>query len=233
MLASREDIDPEFYPFRDRIRGFTMTSLERQYALYKAVQYVCDFRIEGSFVECGVYRGGSSLLAALTFAERQDLRDLWLYDTFAGMTAPTEFDVKPGRTIERTSAEFAERQRDDHNDWCYASLADVKTCLARASYPAGKLHFVAGDVKKTIPGTMPDKICILRLDTDFYDSTKHELEHLYDRLVSGGILIIDDYGAWEGARKAVDEYFAVLERPPLLIRIDETARVAQKPCADP
>lgn len=228
QLATR-DIEPQFNEYRAHIHGYTMTSLDRQYALYKAVHFVCDKKIEGSFVECGVYRGGSSLLAALVFAGRDEFRDLWLYDTFAGMTPPTEHDIKSGATVDQTNAIFAEMQRSDHNEWCYASLDDVKSCLAKANYPAEKLHYVVGDVTKTIPGSVPEKISILRLDTDFYDSTKHELEYLYDRLVPGGILIVDDYGSWEGARKAIDEYFAGMANAPFLVRVDSTGRVGQKP----
>ena len=111
----------------------------------------------------------------------------------------------------------------------YASLADVKQCLALANYPEDKVRYVVGDVVKTLAGNKPEQIAILRLDTDFYDSTKAELEQLYGLLSPGGILIIDDYGSWDGARKAVDEFNAALPRPLFLARIDETGRIAQKP----
>src|SRR6476469_8827001 len=94
LAKKTEDIEASFWPYRDQIRGYTMTSVERQYALYTALHYVHDRRIEGAFVECGVYRGGSSLLAALVLRDLGDFRDLWLYDTFAGMTPPTQFDMK-------------------------------------------------------------------------------------------------------------------------------------------
>ncbi|WP_423141285.1 TylF/MycF/NovP-related O-methyltransferase [Parablastomonas sp. CN1-191] len=230
LTAETTDFDPAFFPLAAQVRGFTMTSQLRQYALFRAAKFVTAKRIEGAFVECGVWRGGSSLLAALTFKHLGDQsRDLWLYDTFAGMTAPTVFDAKPGKTPESTVVNFKAQQKDDHNAWCYASLEDVKGCLARADYPADKLHYVVGDVTSTLPGNLPGKIAILRLDTDFYDSTKAELEHLYALLKPGGILILDDYGGWDGARKAVDEFLAAQPTPVFLARVDETARIAQKP----
>ena len=223
------DFDPAFFPLAQTVHGYTMTSPQRQYALYQAVQFVVANKIAGSFVECGVYRGGSSLLAALAFAELGDRRDLWLYDTFAGMTPPTEFDAKHNRSVESTAEYFRQSDAGDHNEWCYASLADVKQCLALANYPEDKVRYVVGDVVKTLAGNKPEQIAILRLDTDFYDSTKAELEQLYGLLSPGGILIIDDYGSWDGARKAVDEFNAALPRPLFLARIDETGRIAQKP----
>jgi len=224
-----DDFDPRFFRHSEKIRPYTATSVQRQYALYQAVQYVVANQIPGSFVECGVFRGGSSLLAALAFSELGDRRDLWLYDTFAGMTPPTEFDSKRNLSAERTAEHFENLESGDHNEWCYASLEDVKRCLAIAGYPNDKVHYVVGDVAKTLAETKPGQISILRLDTDFYDSTKAELEHLYDLLAPGGILLIDDYGSWDGARKAVDEYLATLPRPLFLARIDETGRIAQKP----
>jgi O-methyltransferase len=85
---------------------------------------------------------------------------------------------------------------------------------------------VKGKVEDTIPANIPERIALLRLDTDFYRSTRHELEHLYPRLERGGVLIIDDYGAYVGARQATDEYFA--SRPFLLNRIDEHVRCGVK-----
>ena len=228
FAGDTEDFDPGFHPHAAKVFGYTMTSVHRQHALYEAVKFVVANKIPGSFVECGVYRGGSSLLAALAFSEFGDRRDLWLYDTFAGMTPPTEFDSKRNLSAERTVEHFEKSNSGDHNEWCFASLDDVKACLALANYPTEKVHYVVGDVSKTLLDTKPGQIAILRLDTDFYDSTKAELEQLYDLLSPGGILIIDDYGSWDGARKAVDEYNVSLSRPLFLARIDETCRIAQK-----
>jgi hypothetical protein len=104
----------------------------------------------------------------------------------------------------------------------------VKETLRATGYPAERLHFVVGPVEETIPREVPPGIALLRLDTDWYESTKHELEHLYPLLADGGALIIDDYGHWEGCKRAVDEYFAASPPPVLLSRIDYTGRVAIK-----
>jgi hypothetical protein len=90
----------------------------------------------------------------------------------------------------------------------------------------GRIHFHTGMVEDTIPRLAPERIAILRLDTDWYVSTKHELEWLWPRLSSGGVLIIDDYGHFTGARKAVDEFFG---GQTFLFRIDYTGRLVTKP----
>ena len=110
-----------------------------------------------------------------------------------------------------------------------AGFDEVRRNLASTGYPSDRLHFIRGRVEDTIPASAPESIALLRLDTDWYESTRHELTHLYPRLVRGGVLIIDDYGHWQGARQATDEYFSVLGSPVLLHRIDYTGRIAVKP----
>ena len=100
--------------------------------------------------------------------------------------------------------------------------------MLSTGYDIARTHFVAGDVEQTIPGVVPEQISLLRLDTDWYESTRHELKHLYPRLIRGGVLIIDDYGHWKGARQAVDEYLAETGAKLLLNRIDYTGRAAVK-----
>jgi hypothetical protein len=208
-----------------RVAPFTMTSPERIAALVDAARYVAAADVPGAIVECGVWRGGSMMAAALALLEAGDLRDLYLFDTFAGMTAPTADDVDNDGIA--AAGFYADSMADDHNTWCYASLGDVRANLLSTGYPAEKCHFVKGDVLRTIPiGDMPD-IAILRLDTDWYESTRHELAHLYPRLSRSGVLIIDDYGHWQGCRKAVDEYFSA--RPLFMFRIDYTGRMAVRP----
>jgi O-methyltransferase len=183
--------------------------------------------VPGDFVECGVWRGGSSMLTALTLNRLGDSeRRLYLYDTFAGMPEPGELEVDAlGHSARQ---QWSSEQRGDVNDWCYASLTEVRQNLLSTGFPAERLNLVEGLVEETIPGTAPDRIAVLRLDTDWYESTRHELEHLYPRLREGGVLILDDYGHWEGARRAVDEYFGVQAPHLLLNRIDYTGRVAVK-----
>ena len=164
------------------------------------------------------------MAAALALRETNDLRDLYLFDTFAGMTTPTDNDVDYSGTP--AMGRYAESMATDHNEWCYASLEDVRANMASTEYPGDKCHFVKGNVLETLPSGGPDQIAILRLDTDWYESTLHELKHLYPKLSTGGVLIIDDYGHWRGCQKAVDEYFA--EGGPFLGRIDATGKIAIK-----
>jgi O-methyltransferase len=212
------------------VAEYTMTGPERVAALVNAVRYVVANGVEGDFVECGVWRGGSAMAAALVLKELGDeRRHLYLYDTFEGMSAPTDADVaidgKPA------APKFADRKLgEDSSDWCRSPLDDVRRNLDSTGYPAANLHFIKGKVEATLPDEMPrGAIAILRLDTDWYESTRHELTHLYPRLVRGGVLIIDDYGHWLGARKAVDEFLAETRQPLLLNRVDDTARIAVKP----
>ena len=227
-------MSPAFIAMVKRCMPCTMTTPARQFALHKAIGHIVRAGIEGDYVECGVWRGGASMMAALSLIEAGDTtRTLWLYDTFAGMTQPTEHDARikvdgsgHGRiTMDKWLAE----QRDGFNNWCYASLEDVTENMRSTGYPSENLRFIKGMVERTIPGTIPERIALLRLDTDFYESTLHEMRHLYPRLAPGGVLIIDDYGVWRGSKLAVDEYFQEIGEPVLLTSVDETAVVAVKP----
>jgi O-methyltransferase len=221
------DLEPAFLDIYAQCQAFTMTSIERMYALYQGIQYVVKRDIPGDFVECGVWKGGSAMLMAKTLIqlERSD-RTIYLYDTYAGMAEPGEYDVSI--TGKRADKLWAQSQRDGANGWCYESLPHVRQNLLRTAYPEDRLQFVRGPVEETIPGVMPERIALLRLDTDWYESTRHELTHLYPRLTTGGILLIDDYGHWQGARQAVDEYFRDHASPLMLSRIDYTGRIAVK-----
>jgi O-methyltransferase len=229
-MSHQFDLEPEFLELHELCREHTMTSLERMYALWSATRYVAENGLAGDFVECGVWRGGSVMLMALTLLRLGDTsRDLWLYDTFEGMTAPNDEDVQvmSGRTASDILREHA-RTADDPF-WGVAPRAVVERNLHRTGYPFERFRFVEGDVATTLPETAPATIALLRLDTDWYASTRHELEQLYPRLVSGGVLIVDDYGYWRGARKASDEFLATLHPRPLLHRIDYTGRICVKP----
>jgi len=215
---------------RDVIRSvkpWTMTSPEKLNALILAVRYVVKHQIPGDIVECGVWRGGSMLAAAKTLIENGDTeRDLHLYDTFEGMSEPTEHDK---RHDGKSAADMLAASDKSAGVWAYASLEDVQATMGEAPYPAERIHYYKGKVEETIPGDgIPEQISILRLDTDWYESTRHELQHLWDRLVPGGVLLLDDYGWWDGAKRAVDEWLAETGIPLLLLRMDE-GRVAVKP----
>jgi hypothetical protein len=192
-----------------------------------AVQHAVEHDIPGHFVECGVWKGGSSMAAAWMYRQlgRTDI-DLFLFDTFEGMSQPSEHDFR-AKTGER-AADLLSSSNKSAGVWAYSPLAEVQANLASTGYPTNKVHFIQGRVEDTIPSHAPEQIAVLRLDTDWYESTKHELFHLFPRLSKNGILIVDDYGCWAGSRKAVDEYFADFESRPLLARIDDTGRICTK-----
>jgi hypothetical protein len=217
----------------ERALPYSMTGPPRMLALLDAVRYCVARGLSGAFAECGVWRGGSVLAMLLTL---QDLgaesRQVYLYDTFEGMTAPTEHDVSE---LDPPALQtWQEAEREDRTAWDQLFAPEVfnedsvRKLLTDTGYSATSLHFIRGPVEQTLPAQAPDEIALLRLDTDWYESTRHELTHLFPRLVPGGVLIIDDYGHWQGAQRAVDEYFGS-EHPPLLLsRIDYTGRIAIK-----
>lgn len=214
------DMDTEFLDIYRWCKDFTVTSVERMFALHKAVQYIVKSDIQGDIVECGVWKGGSSMLCALTLRMLvETYRNVYLYDTYSGMSEPTEKDV---------DFKGQQAKKGDFNEWCAIPLDDVKKTMYSTGYPHDKIVFVKGKVEDTIPRIIPEKIALLRLDTDFYESTYHEMVHLFPRLVSGGVLIIDDYGHFKGAREAVDRYIQENGVRILLNRIDYTGRIGVK-----
>ncbi|WP_051633055.1 TylF/MycF/NovP-related O-methyltransferase [Thermonema rossianum] len=207
---------------------YTMTSEERMVSLCRAMDYVIKNNIEGDLVECGVWRGGSSMIMAMKLLE-YGIRDrkIYLYDTFEGMTPPSDVDESfQGEKAIEILKQRVKTKADPY--WAYATLDDVKLNLQRTGIPTEQLCFVQGKVEETLPAVLPDKIALLRLDTDWYESTYHELVHLYPKLVRGGILIIDDYGHWKGARRAVEQYLQENGIKIFLSRIDYTGRIAVK-----
>lgn len=201
------DMGPKFASLYKQCSPYTLIHVERMYSLYKAVQYIVNKGIPGDFVECGVWKGGASMLMAKTLVSMGVTdRKIYMYDTYAGMTKPTEEDKSVLSGTEPVEEIWKRNQQGDHNNWCYGPLEGVKEVMASTGYPMEKLIFVKGPVEETIPTTLPSKIALLRLDTDWYSSTKHEMEHLFPLLMDGGVLILDDYGYWSGARQAADEY---------------------------
>lgn len=200
--------------------------------LVRAVDHVIDRGIPGALVECGVYMGGNIevMIRALHRHGVSD-RDIYLYDTFAGMPKPADIDDHELGGLAKASweAHRTEADGDKGSDWMKAGVELVRQRINPLGYPDKHLRFVKGMVEDTIPAVAPDRIAILRLDTDFFSSTKHELQHLYPRLSPGGILIIDDYGAFPGSRKATDEYAAEHRLNWFLHRVDAHVRLVVKP----
>jgi O-methyltransferase len=220
---SLADLSPIELEILNKTIPFTMTNEERIVHLMRAVAYISKNSIPGAFVECGVWRGGSMMAAALALRALGDTeRELWLYDTFEGMTQPTTTDV-------RFDGEPAQKEMEDvmarEGAWCCAGLEDVMANIYSTGYPKEKIHFIKGMVENTIPTTVPESISLLRLDTDWYESTSRELQFLFPLLHVDGVLIVDDYGHWSGSKKAVDEYFAQSPSPVYLHRVDYSARM--------
>ena len=213
-----------------QVRPYTMTSNERVAVLESAVRHVVAQGYPGAFVECGVAKGGSTMAMAYTLLELKIRdRDLYLYDTFEGMPEPE--DVDRGRFGEAAARSWRKRHdAEGRSTWINHGLDDVRTNLALTGYPQEKLHFVKGKVEDTLPREAPPgAIALLRLDTDWYASTKAELDCLYPKLVRGGIIIIDDYFRWQGARKAVDEYGTAHNIPIFWVRVDDSSVIGVKP----
>jgi hypothetical protein len=219
------DFDEDYCEIIRAVRPYTMTGNDKLHALISATKYINTYNIPGAVVECGVWRGGSMHAVARTLHALTDhSRDLYLFDTFEGMVEPTDIDA---RYDGLAASQLLENSKRSARVWAYASLQDVQEGFANVPYPSERIHYIKGRVEETVPGDAPEQIALLRLDTDWYESTKHELEHLYPRLVPGGVLFIDDYGWWQGSRAASDEFLANTGARLLLIRTG-SGRVAVK-----
>jgi len=210
-----------------KVKPYTMTSVERVVALCQSIAHLETRHIPGAIVECGVWKGGSMMASAFCLlALESTQRQLYLYDTFTGMPEAGQVDIdvfgRPARELMQQATLEADLIR------ARCSLREVKQALMQTRYPWEKIHFVPGRVEATLPEHAPDKIALMRLDTDWYESTYHGLEHLYPRLVDGGVLIVDDYGHWQGAKKAVDDYFRKSGIDADLRTIDYTGRLLVK-----
>jgi hypothetical protein len=138
------------------------------YALFEAVAYIEKAGIPGDIVECGVWRGGSMMLAACVLKNSgRTHRTLWLYDTFQGMTEPEAIDQKSLPAMSSLK-KWKRQKRNGFVDWCYASLDDVVKNLTSTGYPRDKMRFIEGKVEDTLPTHLPAEIALLRLDTDFF-----------------------------------------------------------------
>ena len=194
-----------------------------------AAKYIAINNIPGDFVECGVFRGGNALIAAKIFKIHKSEKKVYLFDTFTGMAEPTVYDFNT-RSKSTALNKYLLQKRENYTNWAYASIEEVKGNFQKLNLLTSNVIFVKGKVEDTLDqeNNIPHTISFLRLDTDWYESTKKELENLYEKLVPGGILVVDDYGFFDGARKAFDEYFVKHSPPPFLSVIDGGARIGVK-----
>lgn len=182
----------------------------------EAVNYILENNINGCFVECGVESGAQPKIMAEILLKNNQVRDIWMYDTFQGLTKPgvNDFTAETATLYKMSSEEVLSYWEssfidDTHNTWCFTPIDTVKNNINKTGYPEKHLKYVIGDVMKTLEdkGNLPEEISLLRLDTDWYDSSLKEMEVLFPKVVKGGVVIFDDYFHWDGQRKATDEYF--------------------------
>jgi len=230
-LPGLERLEPADRRIVEQALPFSLTGVARLQALVDAVRHVVRAPVRGDLAECGVWRGGSILAMILTLQDEGVTdRDIHLYDTFEGMTPPTAADTS---AVHPPALEMW--QESSGRPWPELFAPDVfneetvRETVLSTGYPEERVHLVRGPVEETLPEHAPEALALLRLDTDWYESTRHELRHLYPRLATGGLLIVDDYGEWEGCRRAVDEYLAEQPAAVFLARIDHTGRIAVKP----
>ena len=222
-LDNAPEVSDEDKILINSIGEYSLTPLVRRWTLIKSMHYINQNKLEGDIVECGIWRGGNLFLAK----KIQDLyykdikRTFYGYDTFEGMPEPSIYDGEKVRKIYKSFENKNEK-------WTKASLDDVTSTAKKIFTNIDDFNFVKGKVEKTLTNkeNLPKKISLLRLDTDFYESTKIELEVLYPLLVQNGVLIIDDYGDFIGCRKAVDDFF--LKKGVLIIGVDKSCRVVLK-----
>jgi len=195
------------------VKPWTMVQEPEVKFVYDWILQLSANGIEGDIVECGVWKGGATMAMMFAALRSSKIRDFWLFDTFQGLPEPSEKDDAKAKRVwqEVQNGVAYSRQRAglvEDGKWNYGPKAIVKNNIINTQYPWANVHLVEGKVENTLQATnLPEKIALLRLDTDWYDSTKIELEKLWDRLVPGGILFIDDYCAWGGSRRATDEFF--------------------------
>lgn len=187
------------------------------YSVYTSCKYLYENKIQGDIVEVGVYKGVNIAMAILYFALKRDFsRDIYLYDTFEGMTDPgkNDFGLLNNKILNK-------------GDNC-ASKKMVSEKLSQIEYDQKKIFYIKGDVRNTLKHSKHTKIAFLRQDTDFYDSTLATLDSLYDSVIKNGIIIYDDYGHWQGQFDAVNEFHELRKSSPLMIRTSRKERLEVK-----
>lgn len=196
----------------------TMCSEERVIALDQCLNRVVQDKIEGDFVECGTWKGGLAALMLKYVFEHSLVKKVYVYDTFEGMP-------KPG--IE--DSETAMEEFYYYQNWCKASIEHVRGVLYNVSPRYENFcELIVGMVEETLEQKKPEKIALIRLDTDWYSSTKKELEILYPILSIDGFLLVDDYSDWPGCAKAIDDYFLTIPEEAYTKNLVDGSLVVQK-----
>ena len=230
-----------FHDLFDKYKNDTMVPKINAYHSFLAANYIGNNNIKGCVVECGVYRGGLSMIMAEAiekYSNNSFNRNYFLLDTFLGMPKPSTQDYKISFTINQSVEDAIQHTKKKYlgslddvgkSSWCLGEIEEVKKNINKSGIDIEKFILIQGMVEQTLRNNKIPDIAILRLDTDFYSSTITELKILYPKLVKGGVLIIDDYNVWNGATKATHEYFNFFKNNfPLLIPLSPNGAIAVK-----
>ena len=196
---------------------YTMVGYARLSNAYELAQRVEQAGMQGAFVECGVWRGGCIATIAWVAKQANSNRSIWLFDSFEGLPEPTELD---GPRAQEYVGRYA------------APVKDAERILfSRLKINPNNVHIVKGWFQDTLPAFKDEigPIAILRLDGDWYESTRCCLENLYDQIVPSGYVILDDYGCWQGCKIATDEFLQHFNINVALTEIDRKGRFFRKP----
>lgn len=209
-------------------KNLSSKKIEFFLTLENILDYLFINKIDGDVVECGVFKGANCKFICNFFKENNfEYKNVYLYDTFEGMPIASNEDINiNSRKNYNDYIKKIEKNSSQNNFYRYEHINNVQKNILSTNYNEEKILFIKGMVEDTIPKQMPDKISLLILDTDYYKSTIHELKYLYPLVVSGGFIIIDDYGTWAGVKKAVDEFF--VDKKDLKTFIDHKTIVVRK-----
>ena len=196
------------------LRDYTAVLPTRLGTLHRLARDIDQHSVRGDVVECGVYNGGSAALMASVCTRSPMDRKIWLFDSFEGLPQPTERDGEKARGCIW---------------WCHGDLAKVRTIFDKLRISDSGVHIVKGWFRNTFPGVDIGEIALLHIDADWYDSVRLCFERFYENVQPGGYIVIDDYGHWEGCRRATDEFLKERSIEVKLTRVDYTGRYFRKP----
>lgn len=211
----------EFFLIR-KARKYSGVSLKCLANVYELAKKIERKKIKGSFVECGVCKGGSSLVMAFVASKARSHRKIWLFDSFEGNPEPIEIDG----ALAKQCAKGKAQGRLLPIGMNLASLNEVNELFFKKfSLSKDEIIIKKGWFQDTLPvyNSQIGEIAILRLDADWYESTKCCLENLYDHVIEGGYIIFDDYNYFPGCKIAVDEFIDKRNLKANLIEIDYAA----------
>jgi O-methyltransferase len=209
LIAATPEPAPRPLPVQpselERIAPYALGGVRVLAKLQRIAQDLVERKIEGDFVECGVFNGGSA--AGIAAVLRDGPQRVWLYDSFEGMPTTSAQDGK-------TAAEFVGA--------CKGEEAKVLEAFAIARFPRERVVVRKGWFEATFKEPLPEKVALLHLDCDWYESVLLSLRTFYDRVAEGGVIILDDFGHWEGCREAFYDFAAEKKLKPLLERFGHT-----------